>query len=222
MLQKKSILLVLLFFFSIIAYSQEENNTPPNISEKIKFHVQIGDSPRPVERGQFAKIIEQPTQSISVLKNNGWYKYLIGEYDNYWEASKLCISLIENKKLKNAIVVASKNDKYIELENLPPSTFSPPKIMASGYLPRKGIAYSVQILTTNSSSLSTHKIMRTFNLTEAVYIEETDGEFCFMVGSVYQIREATILLKKIKACGLSNAFLVAYLDGNRVPLRTVL
>ena len=222
MLQKNSILLILLYFFSLIAYSQVGNNTNANRSEKIKFHVQIGDSPRPIERGHYAKIIEQPTQSISVLKNNGWYKYLIGEYDNYWEASKLCISLIENKKLKNAIVIASKNDKYIELEKLPPSLLSAPMIMASGYLPKKGIAYSVQILSTNNSSLSIHRIMHTFKLTEAVYVEKNNGLFCFMVGSVYQIREATTLLKEVKKCGLSNAFLVAYQDGIRVPLRTVL
>ena len=221
MLQKKAIVLSFLVYLTTIVYSQKEGYFNQQISENIKFYVQIGDSPTPIERGKFAKAIGYSTQSISVLKNNGWYKYVIGECDNYFEANKLCESLIKNKKLKSAIVVAAKNDAYIELNKLSTSTFTP-HISVSGCLNKKGIAFSVQVLATKNNTLTTARVKHAFKLSDAVYLEINDGLSCYMVGSVHQIRAATSLLQKVKDSGASNAFLIAYLDGVRVPIRSVL
>ena len=187
--------------------------------ENVKFYVQIAASKNPIERGIIAKSIGYPRESISVLKNNGWYKYVVGNYNQYWEAKNQRNVLLTKYDVQGAFVVATKDDAYIGLGKL--MAASPDNNYEISQHKEEGITYSVQILASSNSNLSASGIMATYGIDDKIYMEESGGLKRYTVGSVRELSDAIALLRKTVDSGVSDAFMVAYKNGVRVPMSSV-
>ncbi len=189
--------------------------------ENVRFYVQVAASQKPIDRGIIAKSIGYPEKSVSVLKGNGWYKYVVGNYKQYWEAKNQRNILISKKNIQGAFVVATRNDGYISVKDLLADNSAQNVSYPLKKHTESGIVYSVQILAARNSAMAASGIKAIFNLDEDVYLEESDGLKRYTVGSFDNIVDAIELMRKVVDNGISDAFVVAYKDGKRVPLESI-
>jgi hypothetical protein len=189
--------------------------------ENVLFYVQVAASQKPIDKTAIAKRLGYPEKSVSVLRYKGWYKYVVGGYKQYWEAKNQKNILISNNIVDDAFVVATKNNAYITVNNL----LSENSDHYNNYSLKKhrsqGLVYSIQILATKSSDLEASGIKAIFNLEEEVFVERSNGLNRYTVGSVTSVEEAVEILRKVVDAGISDAFMVAYKNGVRVPLGSV-
>ncbi len=189
--------------------------------ENVRFYVQVAASQKPINRAIIAKSIGYPEKSVSVLKNNGWYKFVVGNYKQYWEAKNQRNILISKNNVRGAFVVATKNDAFISVDELLTENPGNNKAYSLKKHNESGIVYSVQILAARKSGMEASGIKAIFDLDEEVYMEESDGLKRYTVGSFNSVAKAVELLRKVVDKGISDAFVVAYKDGKRIPLDSV-
>ena len=79
----------------------------------------------------------------------------------------------------------------------------------------KGVVFKVQIAT---SSVKQELVPANFNGVEDVSIYEAGGLYRYTVGKESNMRNANQLQLQLKAKGFEDAFIVAFLDGKRIPI----
>ena len=81
--------------------------------------------------------------------------------------------------------------------------------------PEKGVVFKVQIAT---SSVKKELVPANFNGVENVGLYEAGGLFRYTVGSEKSMNDANRLQLQLKAKGFTDAFIVAFSDGKRIPI----
>jgi hypothetical protein len=205
----------------VVANTSDRKISEELMHENVKFYVQIGASPIPIDRSEYARSIGYPTTSVSVLKDNGCYKYVIGEFDYFEEALELCDSFIKSDGLDSLHIVASMDDEYIELGELPISCLEREKNSVEPKLDcQNEIVYHVQIFASTNPLLTNQKLKSIFALKEELYIDEDMGVKKYMLTSQSEIEQARASLQRIRENGIPSAFIVAYQDGVRISFNS--
>jgi len=82
----------------------------------------------------------------------------------------------------------------------------------------QGISYRVQVFATHTETYTEEDMQSRLKLSMQVTKEISDGWYRFTVGLFTKPADAVSLMKQMRARGIKGAFVVKYLDGNRVPL----
>ncbi len=105
----KLILIVLFIFFQTTTFAQKDttksNTTVLNKEENVVFRIQIGASKTKLKAKNIQAIWSGYNPKITPLYEDmegEWYKYLVGDYENYEEA---CLAE-EEMKVKGSFIVA--------------------------------------------------------------------------------------------------------------------
>lgn len=120
---------------------------------------------------------------------------------------------VEKPEEKEPEKVTPKNDKAVvkEDENKKKDKKKKNKTPEA----EKGVVFKVQIAT---SSVKKELVPSNFNGVEGVGLYEAGGLFRYTVGSEKSMDEANRLQLQLKAKGFTDAFIVAFSDGKRIPI----
>jgi hypothetical protein len=213
----------ILYAFAILVsfqLSTSAKDVPSELTHhSVKFYVQIGASSVPIDRSEYAKTIDYPIQSVSVLKDHGCYKYVVGEFDYFEEAIELCDSFIKSKSIEDIHIVASMDDNYIELVELPtPYLDREPTVSFEQQDDMDAIVYGIQIFASTNPALTVEKLKSLMNLEGKLYVDETNGVRRYIIDMQDDINAVRASLERIKKRGAVDAFLVVYRHGVRISI----
>ncbi|MCD4695588.1 MAG: hypothetical protein K8S16_05035 [Bacteroidales bacterium] len=188
----------------------------------VDFTVQIAASRKQMDPEQF-KIKYGLSSDVIIHKGEGWYRYSIGNYIKYWKAKENKNIIVTRHGIDDAFVVAYKEDKRLMLHELvsEDSEFAVGQ-QGSTERAKEEVAFSVQMLASKNGNISASAIREMFEINTDIYKEFNNGFYQYTAGSFKSYPEAAKLRNKIKAHGLSGAFVVGYKNGERVELNTIL
>ncbi len=179
---------------SIEADSEIDNNT--------YYYVQIAASRTPISE-PLLNTIYKGHDSITIKQEEGWYKYQYGKTTNYEHAQ----NLVKKSNVAGAFVTAYKNNQKqvlwqaINSKNIS-STVSK-------------LVFVIQV-SANSKPINIEQRAQLQNKAGGFVREiQEDGwyKYQYIVGSSY--KDALLKWKKI---GTKTSFLVAYFDGEKIPM----
>jgi len=182
----------------------------------VMFKVQIAASRKYVEPEVFAKKFNLNANNIQIQVADGWYRYSTGKHIKYWQAREYKNILLTNNNTKGAFVVAYRDDERImltDLVNMEPIIDGEFEIQKR---PVVDIGYAVQILATKHTNPPIVAIKEMFGIEETIYKEFSEGFYHYTVGNLDSLEEAIELRDQIVYRGIKSAFIVGYLDGERI------
>ncbi|HEX3009872.1 MAG TPA: SPOR domain-containing protein [Bacteroidales bacterium] len=98
---------------SVVAVKvQEEPEPEPYDSTVVYYQVQIVAHTAPLNASYLKMNVYQGDMPVEVLKEEGWYKYVIGRYRTFDEANRL----LKKVNIPRAFVVAYKNHKRVPIK----------------------------------------------------------------------------------------------------------
>jgi len=120
---------------------------------------------------------------------------------------------VEKPKEKEPETITPKNDKAVVKED--DNKKKDKKKKNKTPEAEKGVVFKVQIAT---SSVKKELVPANFNGVENVGLYEAGGLYRYTVGSEKSMDEANRLQLQLKAKGFTDAFIVAFSDGKRIPI----
>ena len=105
---------------SKIKENQNNNNRKNNFYKDktiktLTYRIQIGASHQSIKINYFINL--GITDKITEEQNNEWFKYIIGEFENYRTASNFLRNLRNTTKIEGAFIIAYFNNKRIKMKN---------------------------------------------------------------------------------------------------------
>lgn len=220
----KSALLSLLL--PVLLHGQGAYKNAPVVSGII-FRVQILSSRTPLPAGYFKSLPEVMEDQAA----SGTYLYSVGTFQYYESAVALKSELAETG-YKEAMVLAFQNGRRIPLDDAirivdlsftepalmpepvptPPDTVPPPVVQAD----TAKLEFTVQVSARQAPVPEGHPEFA--EVPELYHTLEADHLYHYYSGrfsSVGDARDRRILLKE---AGFENSFMVAFLEGKRIPL----
>ena len=128
------------------------------------------------------------------------------------EITRKTKSLEEEQKTKNDIVAQAKSNKNI-------SKINSKMVNTESDTKNQEIIFKVQI---TSSSTRLAKNSSQFKGLESVWEYKDSGLYKYTVGNQKDLKSASVLQSKLRKKGFSGAFVVAFKNGKRIPLREAL
>jgi hypothetical protein len=182
----------------------------------VEFMVQIAAAKKYIEPEVFAKKFDLRAAEIKVHIADGWYRYSIGKHIKYWQAREYRNVLLTNHDTKGAFVVAYRDDERIMLTDLVNAEPILEGAMSIQHRPKVDVGYAVQILATKHTNPPIIAIKEMFGIEETIFKEYSEGFYHYTVGKLDSMDEAVELRDKIRYRGIKSAFIVGYLDGERI------
>jgi hypothetical protein len=159
-----------------------------------------------------------PKEEIKEDLNKSWYVYTVGSFKTYAEAKVYMQKRVAEYGLKDAfIVVFYKGVKLKSLTDL--QLYIKETAPIQPVIKKEEYCYRVQILAVMGKSVDPMSLKSKYKLEENVNEETYHNWHKYTVGPCSPKSDASLLLKKIKASGLSEAFIVTYKDGERVIVK---
>ena len=144
-----------------------------------------------------------------------WYKYSIGSFDNFDEAKEYRKAIIGEHGVRDAFIVAFFEGKRLndlsDLKDVAPDAYP----FKTKYK-ENGPCYRVQILALMKKSITPAAIKEIYNIEEEVNEEVYHNWRKYTVGKCTSKEKAKILRQKLADKGIIDAFIVIYLNGERV------
>ena len=128
------------------------------------------------------------------------------------EITRKTKSLEKEQKTKNDIVAQAKSNKNI-------SKINSKMVNTESDTKNQEIIFKVQI---TSSSTRLAKNSSQFKGLESVWEYKDSGLYKYTVGNQKDLKSASVLQSKLRKKGFSGAFVVAFKNGKRIPLREAL
>ncbi|MCB0804809.1 MAG: outer membrane beta-barrel protein [Bacteroidales bacterium] len=191
----------------------------------VSFTIQVAASRTYIEPTQIAK---QYNLEGDIIVNNadGWYRYSVGNYIKYWKAREYRNILATRFNISDAFVVAYKDEERLMLSDLIESSGSSleqaEQQIAKQQRKESQVSFSVQVLATTNGNISPNAIREMFEIDSDVIREEQNGLFQYTAGIFATYNDAAKLRNKLKARGISGAFVVGYKDGVRTEIRELM
>jgi cell division protein FtsN len=190
---------------------------PMPITDELIYRVQIGTHSRKVNDNRYGNVPDL----VTVTKDDGLTRYLGGSFKTYNQAANLKADLV-SKGFDDAFVVAYKNGERVSLQTLKNEV-----TLVENYVDpvtqkdKNQLTFRVQIgafrNVTEEFSAETRGIEGVQSITLS------NGITRFVAGNFKSYNEAENLRKKvINSTSLKDAFIVAYYDGNPIPLQQAL
>lgn len=144
-----------------------------------------------------------------------WYKYSIGSFDNFDEAKEYRKAIIGEHGVRDAFIVAFFEGKRLndlsDLKDVAPDAYP----FKTKYK-ENGPCYRVQILALMKKSIIPAVIKDIYNIDEEVNEEVYHNWRKYTVGKCTSKEKAKILRQKLVDKGIIDAFIVIYMNGERV------
>lgn len=128
------------------------------------------------------------------------------------EITRKTKSLEEERKIKKDIVAQAKSNKNI-------SKINSKMVNTESDTKNQEIIFKVQI---TSSSTRLAKNSSQFKRLDSVWEYKDNGLYKYTVGNQKDLKSASVLQSKLRKKGFSGAFVVAFKNGKRIPLREAL
>ena len=174
----------------------------------IVFKVQIAADKRLLSSEKLHAIYSG-YEKINRFEEDNWYKYSVGEFNNFNDANEFR----KNCGAKGAFVIAFKgNNKMNVLEAKKAQKCFDPIINKNWISKNTDLIFKVQIAA-SPGKLSVNQIKNICCIELNVYLTEENDWFKYSIGNLKSYQEA-IELKKIS--GVNGAFIVAYKNGQKI------
>jgi len=125
------------------------------------------------------------------------------------EITRKTTSLEEERKTKEDIVAQTKSNKNI-------SKINSKVVNTESDKKNQELIFKVQI---TSSSTRLAKNSSQFKRLESVWEYKDSGQYKYTVGNQKDLKSASVLQSELRKKGFSGAFVVAFKNGKRIPLR---
>jgi len=192
---------------------EEEEVFPP--VKEVEFRVQVRAAYKaqiPLQRLANKYSLREEIKEDYV---GNWYKYSIGSFDNFEDAKEYRKAIIGEHGIRDAFIVAFFEGKRLndlsELKDVAPDAYP----FKTKYK-EDGPCYRVQILALMKKSISPAAIKDIYNIEEGVQEEVYHNWRKYTVGKCTSKEEAKMLRQKMVDKGIIDAFIVIYLNGERV------
>lgn len=200
-----------------------------NFAEKVQmqFRERVGRKDRGVKMAPFLVLHQTTMPSVLIetgfLTNQNEEKFLMSELGQDYMASAIYRAfkaykaelegkaglIVEHDKVeqKEKVEVEQKDKLEPKKKEVEPVRKQTPK--------GEGLVFKIQLATTTSK---VEDIGSTFNGLDQIEFYEAGGLFRYTYGNAHSLESAGKLEEKAKSNGFNDAFVVAFLNGNRIAL----
>ena len=182
-----------------------------------QFRERVGRKDRGVKMAPFLVLHQTTMPSVLIetgfLTNPNEEKFLISEIGQDYMASAIYRAFKEYKaemEGKTEGIVAVENKEVIKTKEEKKETKAIPERVEP-----EGLVFKIQLATTTSK---VEDIQSTFNGLDQIDFYEAGGLFRYTYGNALSLESAGILEEQAKKNGFNDAFVVAFLNGNRIAL----
>ena len=220
---------------TIISKVIEKERTAEIIGIKgvsVDYRVSVYSSKTKTNPVALKKQLDIPETIVEKQSSDGTYCYLVGNFNKMWKAKELRNKLITVNNVKTAKVVLCKGDKAMHLvdaynfavaaqreaidEKLFENTIYKP-IKLENTVPEKGLVFGVQILSVKKETYPVQVIIDLYDIQHNVMIDCKTSWSKFIVDGYNSLDEAIKAKFELRKKGFTDAFIVAYYDGRRIP-----
>jgi hypothetical protein len=199
----------------VAAETKKEDSIPAISIVEYRIQVSASFKTRIPLRELAGKI--SPREEIREDFQNNWYSYTVGSFNSYEEAKEYMQKRVAEFGLKEAyIVVFYKGKKLKSLGEL--KQYVPEVTPVQPEVKKEEYCYRVQILAMMGKGVDPVSLKQQYGLEEDVNEEIYHNWHKYTVGPCTAKPAASLLLKSVKAKGVTGAFIVTYKDGERVIL----
>lgn len=188
----------------------------------VNFTVQIAAS-KTISDPQVIADKYKISAKINQNSGGGWNRFSMGNFIKYWKAKEYRNILQTRNGIQDAFVVAYRDGERIMLSDL--ITVDEAEQRAQPKRPSINRAFSVQVLATSNGNIPPAVIKEMYEIDLDVFKEynSSDNTYQYSVGNFGTYNDAAKVRNKLKAKGISGAFVVGYKDGSRVSdLKSIL
>jgi len=198
----------------------------------VDYRVSVYSSKTKINPVALKKQLDIPETIVEKQSSDGTYCYLVGNFNKMWKAKELRNKLITVNNVKTAKVVLCKGDKAMHLvdaynfavaaqreaidEKLFENTIYKP-IKLENTVPEKGLVFGVQILSVKKETYPVQVIIDLYDIQHNVMIDRKTSWSKFIVDGYNSLDEAIKAKFELRKKGFTDAFIVAYYDGRRIP-----
>ncbi|HAN19094.1 MAG: hypothetical protein A2X13_02635 [Bacteroidetes bacterium GWC2_33_15] len=181
-----------------------------SLNEDIVFKVQVAADKKQLSSEKL-HVIYSGYEKINRFEEDGWYKYAVGEFNNFNDANEFR----KNCNVKGAFVVAFKGDKKINVLDAKKSLICHDPIIHKDWMNNSELVFKVQIAA-SSEELPVNKIKKICCIEPDVYLIEENGWFKYSIGNFKLYQNALELKNNSRVDG---AFVVAYKNGQKINIK---
>ena len=188
------------------------------VYDGVEFRVQVRASRKAI--APIHKLAERfhLTEKIKEDFVGNWYRYSVGSFLTYKDASNLRNKLITENEVKDAFIVAfykgKRLNKLSDIKELAPQTY--PKTITT--VDENGIIYRVQILAVKHNKIDVEILKNNYGIQREIKEEVSHNWRKYTVGQFTSSNEAREFRAILIEHGLSDAFVVIYRNGNRITI----
>jgi len=197
-----------LAIISVDSDKQKERDTEEQPASGFYFKVQIAASRVPLDSRSLKNIYTGP-ETIIELKEDNWYKYVIGEFNTYKQAKKLR----NTTNVSGAFVIAYLNNKRIKITIPMVGTYK--STIIPSLEKSDDLIFRIQIAA-SKHPLSQKNIQKIYSGEYTIDKISEDGwfKYSFAVGSNFKKAQEIAEKKKIPG-----AFIIGYVKNKKIDLK---
>lgn len=200
--------------------------------EKPDYRVSILSSNTATDPILLQKKLKIPEKILEIKSPAGQYSYLVGSFDKTWRAKELRNMLISVNNVHTAKVVLYKGGKTIPMQDafnlavaaqqssadtsvLNKSIYESVKLVHN--VPQEGLFFGVQILSMQKDAYPLQLIADLYELEGNIVIDQSASWSRLIVDGYKSLDEAVDAKLVLRKKGFTDAFVIAYFDGSRIP-----
>lgn len=150
-----------------------------------------------------------------------WYRYSIGSFETYTEAREYRNIIIKDHGVYDAFIVAFKDgirlNSLSELKEIPDLTMDEPPLDNTIY-EENGSYFRVQIMALQKNRIDPEDLARIYGIEEEISEEVYDDWRKYTIGAFKSITDAKAMKQKMIDKGIHDAFIIAYINGERFKI----
>ncbi|MBN1116270.1 MAG: SPOR domain-containing protein [Bacteroidales bacterium] len=187
------------------SYTESKLVSGVSTDNKYEFRVQVAASRNPLSQSQI-KAIYSGNLTVVEIRENNYYKYQITGFKTIPEAQKVCSA----SNVPNAYIEAYTSYKPASLAQAASETMT--ESTNSKTLSGNDVHFAVQVAATKVR-LAPVKLKAIYPDTDQLNVVFEDGWYKYQIYAGNKMDQALIILKN---CGVKDAFMVAYSNGEKI------
>lgn len=176
--------------------------------ENVIYRVQVAAEKSQLDQKTLRKMY-YGNKNVEMIDEDGWYKYSIGDFDNFETANKFR----KQCGVKNAFIVAYRKGTIFETPAQEGIT-TPASFQTENLVTTDGLIFRVQVAASRDA-IRKEQLAKICGGNYAIEQIEEDGWYKYQLCGVRLFSDA---LKIISAVKVENAFIVAYENGTKTEL----
>lgn len=198
----------------------------------VDYRVSVYSNKTKTDPVALQKRLDIPETIVEKRNADGTFCYLVGDFDKMWKAKELRNKLITQSNVKTAKVVLCKDDQAMSLLDAydfavaaQRNTIDEELFENSIYklvdlehnVPEEGLVFGVQILSVKKEVYPVQVIIDLYDIQGNVMVDRKTSWSKFIVDGYATVEDAIKGKLELRKKGFTDAFVVAYYDGRRIP-----